>query len=249
MMCCARCVMTGKSIRLEKSPLFLFFLIQWWFIISPWLGRFKGLLGSIWYFPYFSTFFLKRVLPHHFNCIMFLLGRFQITSGPEQDRNSDRCCIRALFCFVFLCTLYYYIIVPLFYFLGLYSFLFNENSLTKSTAVIYGQPTLFIYFCFIFSPFIFLLSRGGFEFHGVNPHESTPAESHSTPPLLRFLTATRPNFRPRTRCETRRKSKSRTYTPSEIIQSFSQKEKKKGKTSKQSTIQLKKLMPSCIIQN
>jgi hypothetical protein len=88
------------------------------------------------------------------------------------------------FCFVFLCTLYYYIIVPLFYFLGLYSFLFNENSLTKSTAVIYGQPTLFIYFGFIFSPFIFLLSpvaAVGFSSMG-STHESTPAESHSTPP-------------------------------------------------------------------
>jgi hypothetical protein len=83
-----------------------------------------------------------------------------------------------------LCTLYYYIIVPLFYFLGLYSFLFNENSLTKSTAVIYGQPTLFIYFGFIFSPFIFLLSpvaAVGFSSMG-STHESTPAESHSTPP-------------------------------------------------------------------
>lgn len=158
------------------------------------------------------------------------------------------------FCFVFLCTLYYYIIVPLFYFLGLYSFLFNENSLTKSTAVIYGQPTLFIYFGFIFSPFIFLLSpvaAVGFSSMG-STHESTPAESHSIPPpLLRFLTATRPNFRPRTRCETRRKSKNRTYTPSEIIQSFTKRKKKKKKRKQANTahFNLKKLMPSCIIQN
>jgi hypothetical protein len=91
--------MTGKSIRLEKSSLFLFFLFNGDLLF---LLDWKDLKGWVRFDIFrISLLFFKGFSPHHFNCIIFLLGRFQITSGPEQDRNSDRCCIRALFLFCF----------------------------------------------------------------------------------------------------------------------------------------------------
>lgn len=123
-----------KEIDLVLDFFFLFYFIVFYWVsccLAITVIIFAVKFMSIFFIPYsmgsISVRYLFMTIFSFPMYVTFLLGRFEITSAPEQDRYPDRC--TCLFIFFFLL-----------------SSLFpnSQNSFIESAAVIYWESTFFV---------------------------------------------------------------------------------------------------------